>query len=53
MLSFYCVLLAMFGVICKAIQLVYNIIFSFISTQWNDNCEEPNVIKLPLVVEEE
>ena len=40
MLPFYCVLLAMFGVICKAIQLVCNTFFSSIGTQWNDNCEE-------------
>jgi hypothetical protein len=39
MLSFYCVLLAMFGVICKATQLVCNTFFSSIGTQWNDNCE--------------
>jgi len=40
MLPFYCVLLAMFGVIFKAIQLVCNTFFSSVGTQWNDNCEE-------------
>jgi hypothetical protein len=32
----------MFGVICRAIQLVCNTFFNSISTQWNDNCEEEN-----------
>ena len=40
MLPCYCVLLAMFGVICKAIQLVCNTFFSSIGTQWNNNYEE-------------
>ena len=33
MLPFYCVLLAMFGDICKAIQLVYNTFFRSTDTQ--------------------
>ena len=42
MLPFYYVLLAMFGVICKAIHLVCNTFLSSIRTQWNDNREEKN-----------
>ena len=41
-LPFYCVLLAMFGVICKVIGLVCHTFFSSIGTQWNDNGEEKN-----------
>jgi hypothetical protein len=40
MLPFYCVPLAMFGVIYKAIQLVCSTFFSSIGTHWNNNCDE-------------